>query len=84
MSTREGDDLKGLITANSFSGLPTFFRRQHGHNFSIADVVVYGLPYDLGVSNRPGSRFGPRRSAMHRSNSPGAKSGPGGLIPLTG
>lgn len=60
MSERDGDDLKGLITANSFSGLPTFFRRHLGRDFSNAEVVVYGLPYDLGVSNRPGSRFGPR------------------------
>lgn len=54
------DELKGLITANSFSGLPTFFRRRQGLDFDNADVVVYGLPHDLGVSNRPGSRFGPR------------------------
>lgn len=52
--------LKGQITANSFSGLPSFFRRSIGDEFSGADVVVYGLPFDLGVSNRPGSRFGPR------------------------
>lgn len=54
------DDLKGLITANSFSGMPSFFRRHTGTDFSLADVVVYGLPFDLGTSNRPGSRFGPR------------------------
>lgn len=60
MSADKDDGLKGLITANAFSGLPTLFRRHHGHEFSNADVVVYGLPYDLGVSNRPGSRFGPR------------------------
>ncbi len=52
--------LKGTITANSFSGLPTLFRRHMGNNFDQADVVFYGLPFDLGVSNRPGSRFGPR------------------------
>lgn len=60
MNEHERDDLKGLITANSFSGLPTFFRRHPGRDFSRADIVVYGLPFDLGVSNRPGARFGPR------------------------
>ena len=60
MSNDGKENLKGLITANSFSGLPTFFRRHSGNEFGRADVVVYGLPYDLGVSNRPGSRFGPR------------------------
>ncbi len=60
MQTDDRRDLKGLITANSFSGMPSFFRRHCGTDFAAADVVVYGLPYDLGVSNRPGSRFGPR------------------------
>ncbi len=52
--------LKGLVTANSFAGLPTFFRRKSGSNIEDADLVVYGLPWDQGVSNRPGARFGPR------------------------
>ena len=60
MSEIEKAKLKGRITANSFSGLPTFFRRKAGQAFEVADVVVYGLPFDLGVSNRPGARFGPR------------------------
>lgn len=60
MSERNGEALKGLITANSFSGLPTFFRRHSSQAFEDADVVVYGLPTDLGTSNRPGARFGPR------------------------
>lgn len=60
MQTDEKRNLMGLITANSFSGMPTFFRRHSGTDYTAADVVVYGLPYDLGVSNRPGSRFGPR------------------------
>ena len=60
MQDAHKEDLKGTITANSFSGFPSFFRRQTGTEFSKADVVVYGLPFDLGTSNRPGSRFGPR------------------------
>ncbi|WP_306114837.1 MULTISPECIES: agmatinase [unclassified Roseovarius] len=60
MSKNSTDGFKGPITANSFSGSTTFFRRHAGMNFGDADVVVYGLPYDLGVSNRPGCRFGPR------------------------
>lgn len=60
MTAVSKDELKGLVTANSFSGLATFFRRHHGSAYETADVVVYGLPFDLGVSNRPGSRFGPR------------------------
>ncbi|MEM6588438.1 MAG: agmatinase [Pseudomonadota bacterium] len=60
MKKSDKEDLKGTITANSFSGFPSFFRRPTGRDFSKADVVVYGLPYDLGTSNRAGCRFGPR------------------------
>ena len=48
MSNARKDELKGLITANSFSGPSTFFRRHPGNDYGNADVVVYGLPYDLG------------------------------------
>lgn len=60
MNERSSNALKGLRTANSFSGMPSFFRRHVAEDFAAADVVVYGLPYDLGTSNRAGSRFGPR------------------------
>ena len=46
MASDKKNELKGLITANSFSGMPTFPRRHHGDDFTSADVVVYGLPYD--------------------------------------
>ena len=54
------ESLKGLRTANSYSGATTFFRREFGTDFENADVVIQGLPFDLGTSNRPGARFGPR------------------------
>ena len=60
MTVKKKNKLKGIRTSNSFSGNTTFFRRDFGTNFSNADVVIQGLPYDLGVSNRPGARFGPR------------------------
>ena len=31
-----------------------------------ADVVILGAPFDEGVSYRPGTRFGPRRSVRPR------------------
>lgn len=60
MNKLDRDSFRGPITANSFSGLPTFFRRHASKDFEAADIVVYGLPNDLGTSNRPGARFGPR------------------------
>ena len=60
MTVEKNNVLKGIRTSNSFSGNTTFFRRDFGTDFGNADVVVQGLPYDLGVLNRPGARFGPR------------------------
>ena len=60
MTVEKNNILKGIRTSNSFSGNTTFFRRDFGTDFGNADVVIQGLPYDLGVSNRPGARFGPR------------------------
>lgn len=42
-----------------FSGVRTFMRLPHGQNLEDADVAVFGVPFDTGVSLRPGSRFGP-------------------------
>ena len=51
-----------------YSGLATFFRAPHvdlhalGSAAALAalDVALVGVPYDGGVTNRPGARFGPR------------------------
>lgn len=42
-----------------FSGVRTFMRLPHGQGLSDADVAVFGVPFDSGVSLRPGARFGP-------------------------
>lgn len=45
-----------------FTGLATFFRMPYVENFegSSLDIGVCGVPYDGGVTNRPGPRHGPR------------------------
>jgi agmatinase len=49
-----------------YSGVPTFLSLPYQNletDFSVVDgldVAVVGIPMDLGVTNRPGSRFGPR------------------------
>lgn len=42
-----------------FAGPLTFFRQPAGDG-SQADVALLGVPFDMGTSNRPGARFGPR------------------------
>jgi len=42
-----------------FAGAPTFARLPRLDEVDRADVVVWGIPFDTGVSYRPGARFGP-------------------------
>jgi agmatinase len=49
-----------------YSGVPTFLSAPHlpvaaeDPDFGNLQVAILGIPMDLGVTNRPGSRFGPR------------------------
>jgi len=44
-----------------FSGIKTFFRLPHVAIDSDYEVGIVGVPYDGGVSYRPGARFGPSK-----------------------
>ncbi len=56
--TRE--DLKGLSFENTFGGAPSFARRRYTKDLSAADIAITGVPFDQAVTNRPGTRLGPR------------------------
>ena len=43
-----------------FAGIVTFNRAEHTQDLDGADLVVMGVPFDVGAINRPGARFGPR------------------------
>lgn len=43
-----------------FGGITTFMRLPGRTDPSELDVAVVGVPFDIGTSNRPGARFGPR------------------------
>lgn len=43
-----------------YSGLPTFLDLPAAVSAAGLDIALVGVPMDLGVSNRPGARFGPR------------------------
>lgn len=45
---------------NTYSGVLSFLGRRFTRDLAGVDVVISGIAYDLGTSNRPGSRFGPR------------------------
>ena len=43
-----------------FGGIATFMRLPGNTDPADLDVAVVGVPFDIGTSNRPGARFGPR------------------------
>ena len=52
------------VPANSlqsprFTGIPTFARLPYVRTLEDVDLVVIGVPFDTGVTYRPGGRFGP-------------------------
>jgi agmatinase len=44
-----------------YHGITTFMRLPASRDFDGVDVAMVGIPFDSGASNRPGTRFGPRK-----------------------
>ena len=51
----------------SFAQLATFMRLPHTREFANLNVALLGIPFDGGVSYRPGPRFAPRDIRQHSS-----------------
>ena len=75
MSDRETLDFTDPMQRPRFTGLATFFRLPYQEDFEAdpPEIGVCGVPYDGGVTNRPGPRHGPREvrnvsSLMRRVN----------------
>lgn len=43
-----------------YSGLPTFFGAPFKGEINDLDISLLGVPFDVGVTNRSGTRHGPR------------------------
>ena len=56
--TRES--LRGLSNENTFGGALSFLRRKYTKDLTGVDIAVTGIPFDQAVTNRPGTRLGPR------------------------
>lgn len=56
--TRE--NLRGLSNENTFGGATSFLRRRYSKDLTGVDVAITGIPFDQAVTNRPGTRLGPR------------------------
>ena len=44
----------------TYAGALSFMRRRYTKNVKGADAIVWGIPFDAAVTNRPGARFGPQ------------------------
>lgn len=65
--------LRGAASDPTYAGALSFMRRRYSKDVSGADAVVWGIPFDAAVSNRPGARFGPqaiRRASAIFDNDP--------------
>src|SRR3984885_6789736 len=54
------EDLSDPQARPRYTGIPTFFRTPHTESLADVDIGVIGVPYDGGVTNRTGTRHGPR------------------------
>lgn len=65
--------LTGAASDPTYAGALSFMRRRFTKTLGKADCVVWGIPFDAAVSNRPGARFGPqaiRRASAIFDNDP--------------
>ncbi|MEM1232733.1 MAG: agmatinase [Pseudomonadota bacterium] len=52
--------LRGQSFENAFGGALSFMRRRYTKDLSGVDLAITGVPFDQAVTNRPGTRLGPR------------------------
>jgi agmatinase len=53
-------DRRGPAHDPTYAGALSFMRRRYSKDVAGCDLAIWGVPFDLAVSNRPGTRFGPR------------------------
>lgn len=53
-------NLLGKAEDPTYAGVLSFMRRRYTKNLDGADFVIWGIPFDSAVTNRPGARFGPQ------------------------
>jgi agmatinase len=54
------EDKRGTHSEAMYAGALSFMRRRYTRDLTGVDVAVMGIPFDSSVSNRPGTRLGPR------------------------
>lgn len=65
--------MTGAAGDPTYAGALSFMRRKYTKKAVGADAIVWGIPFDAAVTNRPGARFGPqaiRRASVILDNDP--------------
>ena len=77
------EDIRGQVDGQAvprYAGLTTFARLPRREDVTRCDVAVVGVPFDTGVTYRPGARFGPshirQASRLLRPYNPALKVSP--------
>ncbi|WP_118133271.1 agmatinase [Oceanicella sp. SM1341] len=65
-----------------YAGALSFCRRKYATSLEGADVAVMGVPFDTAVTNRPGTRFGPRAVRAASTNLAWARAWPSAFDPF--
>ncbi|MFQ5439153.1 MAG: agmatinase [Paracoccaceae bacterium] len=52
--------LRGVSMEATFGGALSFLRRRYTKDLTGVDLAITGVPFDSAVTNRPGTRLGPR------------------------
>lgn len=60
MSDKQYPEFANPMARPKYVGIPTFFRAPWKEDMQDVDIGIIGVPFDGGVTNRPGSRHGPR------------------------
>lgn len=68
-------------TKPRFTGIPTFMRLPVAERLEEVDIGLIGVPFDLGVTNRPGARHGPRE-IRNQSSLMGFRNHQSGIMPF--
>ena len=71
---------QSAMTQPRYHGISTFMRAPLAQRPDQADIVMIGVPFDGGVTNRPGARHGPRelrnQSSLMRTIHPATRTNP--------
>ena len=60
--------IHGFVDGDTYAGITSFMRCRYSRDLTDVNVAVWGVPYDLATTNRPGARFGPRAIRTASSN----------------